>query len=301
MDKNTTNNLLKLMTKSSLIALLGSFFPVLYILFPAMFVAESLKEGIVKVMGCFIGVCLILAILISPVVGISVLTMFGPMILIFNYMIINKYDVNTTIVVNAIIFFVSMIFISYTFGITPETLKSQDTISKFIEMQKELLDASVNVDFSTSNITMIYNRTLQIMPAILLLMSLFISYTTYTITGRTLLKENRIIMQPSSFIFFRLPNGIVISSIIGVAGVFLFQELIGENYFVIIENIVIVMGTLLLFEGLSVAKFLMMKARMASILQILIIVCALIIPGVQIIFIVLGFFDVLLNFRNVPN
>lgn len=301
MDKNTVNNLLKLMTKSTFIALLGSFFPVLYILFPAMFVAESLKEGIVKTMGCFLGVCLILSALISPLVGISILTMFGPMILIFNYMIINKHDVNTTIVVNAILFFVSMIFISYTSGITPEALKSQEMISKFIEMQRELLDSSVSMDLSTADFTMIYNRTLQIMPSVLLLISLFMSYTTYTIAGRSLLRDKKIIMQPSSFIFFRLPNGIVISSIIGVLGIILFQEAIGDNYFVIIENIVIVMATLLFFEGLSVAKFFMMRAKLVGFLQILIMVSALVIPGVQIIFIGLGIFDVLLNFRNIPS
>ena len=302
MNSNSAGNLIKLIIKASLLAIVGVFFPLVYILFPAFFVTDSLKEGIVKVMGAFIIVCLFVGVVASPLMGIALLTLFGPMILLFHYLIVNRYSVNTTILLISILFFVSMIVVGYTLGFTPETLKSQDTINNFIQVQKQLFEQNgQNFNISKSEITELYNRTLQLIPSVLLLISLFIAYITYLITGRNLLKSNKLIMQPNSFIFFRLPSELIISGIIGTLGVFLLQSFIGEDYKVIIDNIVLVYSVLLFIEGLSLLKFLMARARVANFLQIIVIISSFLIPGIQIIFSMIGFLDVIFNFRKIPS
>ena len=178
MKSDSVSNLIKLTVKAMFIAVGGVVFPFVFIFFPSQFISESIKEGIVKTMASFLAVCLLLALLIGPSVGIGILTLFGPMILIFNYMIVNKKDVDHTIVITAVIFFVSMILNAYSLGITPETLKSQETINKFIELQGSLMQSgSTTVDIAdqTEALTVLYNKSLQIMPAILLLVSLFFS------------------------------------------------------------------------------------------------------------------------------
>lgn len=303
MKSDSVSNLIKLTVKAMFIAVGGVVFPFLYILFPYQFVSESIKEGIIKTMASFLAVCLLLALLIGPGVGIGILTLFGPMILIFNYMIVNKKDVDLTIIVTAVIFFVSMILNAYTLGITPEMLKSQETINKFIEFQGSLMQSgnvAVDIADQTAALTVLYNKSLQIMPAILLLVSLFLSYITYSLTGRSLIKANKLIIQPNSFIFFRLPVGMIVSGIIGVLGVYIFQDIIGGNYKIIIDNIMIVYSALLFFQGLSIAKFFMVRARVNNFLQLLIVLGALLIPGAQIIFIILAVVDIVMNFRGIP-
>ena len=105
MKSDSVSNLIKLTVKAMFIAVGGVVFPFVFIFFPSQFISESIKEGIVKTMASFLAVCLLLALLIGPSVGIGILTLFGPMILIFNYMIVNKKDVDHTIVITAVIFF----------------------------------------------------------------------------------------------------------------------------------------------------------------------------------------------------
>lgn len=305
MKGNSTSNLIKLTIKAIFIAILGLVFPPLYLFFGSIFLTDSLKEdvGIIKAMGSFVLVCLILSLLMGPSVGILILTIFGPMILIFNYMIINKSNVDLTIVVTSIVFFISIIFGAYTFGITPEVLKSQDAINTFIEVQTQILETSgnaIDLDQSTTALTMIYNRSLQLLPSVLLLISMFISYMTYTLAGRSLLKSNTLIMQPNSFIFFRVPKGMIITGIISMIAAFGLQDVIGEDYQIILDNIVVIYAFLLFFQGLSIAKFLMVRGRLNMFIQMLVIFGALLIPGVQIIFIFLGLLDVFINLRKIP-
>lgn len=302
MNNKTTSNLLGLILKASIVGICGAMFPVIYLFFPAMFVTESIKEGILKTMAVFLFVCVLVGAVFGVNMAVAILTVFGPMILIFNFMIINKFSVNTTIISTAILFFVSMIFMAYTAGVTPDMLKSQDTINSFIEMQNGLLSQGRDLgEISLVDATALYNRSLQLMPAVLLLISLCISYITYTRTGRNLLKSDKLIIQPSSFVFFRLPNEMIISGVIGILGVFLFQDFVGSTYKIIIENIVIVFAALLFFQGLSVIKYLMMRSKVNLFLQNLLILGAFVIPGVQFFFVIVGIVDMIFNFRKIPS
>ena len=301
MNNQSVGNLLRLIIKTSLIGIAGIFFPLVYVIFPAFFVTESLKEGIVKVMAAFIAVCVFIGAAAGPVMGVTLLTLFGPMILLFHYLIVNKHSVDSTILITSVLFFISIIVVGYTLGVTPESLKSQETINNFIQVQRQFLEQNgQSLNISKADLTELYNRTLQLMPSVLLIISLFISYITYTITGRKLLKSNKLIMQPSSFVFFRLPNGLLLSGIIGVLGVFLLQDFIGEDFRVIVDNIIVVYSILLFIEGISLLKFLMVRAHVANFLQVVVIACSLFIPGIQIVFSIVGFIDVIFNFRKIP-
>ena len=74
MEKETDyKGLFRLFTRSIVISTLGMIFPFLYILFPSMYVAESVKEGIIKVMATLLAVVLLLGAFMGPVQAIVVL------------------------------------------------------------------------------------------------------------------------------------------------------------------------------------------------------------------------------------
>ncbi|WP_036730410.1 DUF2232 domain-containing protein [Peptoniphilus mikwangii] len=298
------NNIYILIIKSILITLGGLAFPLLYIFLPAIFLTEAITEGIIKIMGIFIGLCILVSILISPIAGILVLNLFGPIVLVYHYMISNKYEVNTTIIVAAGTFFLSMIMSFYFLGITPELLKSQDVISKVIELQREIFNSEQLSEFSKafneSEILSYYNRSLQIMPAMMVCVSLIISYLTYVISGRTLLKRGGYISQPSSFIFFKVPKEFVIVGVFSLILIYFMQDVFGVGYLILMENILIVFSLVLFFAGLSLLQFFMVKIKANKFSKIIVTVVTFMFPTVQIILVVIGFVDSILNFRKLP-
>lgn len=301
LGKNSTNNLVILALKAFVLMTLGVYFPVIYFFVPALFITESLKSGIVKVMAVFLIICCAILYFAGVYSAVSCLLLLGPFILLFNYLIITDRSVDFTIILTAVLFFISMVVVAYFLGITSTTLKSQEMINRFIETQGELIkQMGTNMEVSNSALVAMYNRGLQLIPSVMLLCSLIMSYLTYTFTGRNLLREKKVIKQPSSFIFFRLPSGFLLSGLIGVVLIYLFQDYFGSSYKVILENIIVVYSALLFFQGLSFIKFMLIRARVNRFVQFLIIVAALMFPEFQIVLVILGIADVIVNFRQIP-
>ena len=133
-DKKNYGDLLMLAIKSILLALCGVVFPFLYIFFPSMYIVESIKEGILKIMGIFIGVCVLLGAIFNPIDGFVVFTIFGPLILVFHYMITSRRSRTHIFIAGAISFFASVIVLLVSFGINSEVLNSKKTLEGLINI-----------------------------------------------------------------------------------------------------------------------------------------------------------------------
>lgn len=129
MEKETDfKGLFRLFTRSIIISMIGMIFPFLYILFPSMYVVESVKEGIIKVMATLIAVVFLIGAILGPMEAIIIFTIFGPFILIFHYMISTNRSVAATILATSLIFFTSIMVLFFAFGINSEVLNSRETI-----------------------------------------------------------------------------------------------------------------------------------------------------------------------------
>ncbi|MFR6449499.1 MAG: DUF2232 domain-containing protein, partial [Peptoniphilus grossensis] len=121
LEKETDfKGLFRLFTRSIIISMIGMIFPFLYILFPSMYVVESVKEGIIKVMATLIAVVLLIGAILGPMEAIIIFTIFGPFILIFHYMITTNRPVAQTIMATSLIFFTSIMVLFFAFGINSE-------------------------------------------------------------------------------------------------------------------------------------------------------------------------------------
>ncbi|OLR64992.1 DUF2232 domain-containing protein [Peptoniphilus porci] len=304
LEKETDfKGLFRLFTRSIIISMIGMIFPFFYILFPSMYVVESVKEGIMKVMATLIAVVLLIAVLLGPIYAIIIFTIFGPFILIFHYMISTNRSVSMTITATSLIFFTSIMVLFFAFGINSDVLNSRETINTitgfYTNVAKEAGLSQVDLSNFAQSAEIYYKRFLQILPSVLIIISLVISYITYTTAGRTLLSRGKFILQPSSLEFLKFPKEILMLSIATVAILSLAGEYFGSSAQIFTLNLMNLVYFMLFIAGISVVKFFMTKFGFKSFLQYLLIGLCLTISSLQIFVMIIGAIDQIVNFRKI--
>ncbi|MGF0095606.1 DUF2232 domain-containing protein [Peptoniphilus sp. SGI.035] len=304
LEKETDfKGLFRLFTRSIIISMIGMIFPFFYILFPSMYVVESVKEGILKVMATLIAVVLLIAALLGPMDALIIFTVFGPFILIFHYMISTNRSVSMTIIATSLIFFISIMVLFFAFGLNSHVLNSRDTInaitSFYTNIAKEAGLSQGDLSNFTQGAEIYYKKFLQILPSVLIIISLVTSYVTYTTAGRTLLSKGKFILQPSSLEFLKFPKEIIMLSIATVAILSLAGEYFGSSAQIFTLNLMNLVYFMLFIAGISVVKFFMTKFGFKSFLQYLLIGLCLTISSLQIFVMIIGAIDQIVNFRKI--
>nr|WP_245149646.1 DUF2232 domain-containing protein [Peptoniphilus raoultii] len=299
-ENKNYGNLLSLMVKSFLLAIFGIVFPVIYIFFPAMYISESLKEGIFKIMGIFLAVCLLIGAIFNPLNGLIVFAIFGPLILIFHYMISTKKSWQMTLLAGAISFFISIIVLILSFGINGEVINSPDTIKGITEVYNNIgqeVGLSDSEIFSLTNrISQMYKAFLQMAPSYLMVFSLVFSYIIYISVTRTMFARGRIIFGPPPLEFVKIPREFILFVGLSIFVLYLFNG--SGDYYVFNKNLMFIFFFALFIEGFALVKFFMARFGLNTFLQTIIFIIALTIPYIQLIFIFLGFMDMFINLRK---
>lgn len=306
MEKKTDYlSLVKLFLRSIFISIIGAIFPFIYILFPSMFIVESIKEGILKVMGTLALVVGVVSIGFGAIYGLVIFTIFAPLILMFYYMIITNKSVAQTIIVTAFTFFTSILVLMYAFGINAEVLNSNDTYLNIANFYKEIATKTnlslTEISSLEQNFQYMYRSFLQSLPSILIIASLILSYITYTMVGRTLITKGKFITQPSSLEFLRIPQNIVILSVITAIGVYIFKDNLGALAEVFNINLVNIIGFFLFATGLGVVKFNLTRFGVKRFMQVVFVMFCITFSFLQIFVAVIGAFDYIFNFRKLRN
>lgn len=304
LEKETDfKGLFRLFTRSIIISMIGMIFPFLYILFPSMYVVESVKEGIIKVMATLIAVVFLIGAILGPMEAIIIFTIFGPFILIFHYMISTNRSVAATILATSLIFFTSIMVLFFAFGINSEVLNSRETINAITSFYTNIAkDAGLSQGDLTAfsqSAEIYYKGFLQIFPSILIILSVVTSYITYTTAGRTLLSKGKFIMQPSSLEFLKFPREIILLSLATLAIFTLAGDYFGTSGQIFTLNLMNLLYFMLFVAGISVLKFFMTRFAFKSFLQFLLIGLCLAISTLQIFVMILGALDQIINFRKI--
>ncbi|WP_455256948.1 DUF2232 domain-containing protein [Peptoniphilus asaccharolyticus] len=289
----TTLNKLILVTRAVFIAIVGTIFPPAFLFLPAIFVFEAISEGVLKSFLMFFAASVLLSI-VSLDYGIVVFTLFGPMILVFHWMLSKNYDQHSTVFMAAAMFFISIFITAYSYGISSDMLKSKEVIEKFIQVQN-----NVNIEkLSVAEWTIIYNRFLQLMPAMLVIISLLLSYMTYHMSVKKLISTQGLKVNYQPFIYFSLPKGVLFAGVFSIAAVYSFGDQIFESPNLVIENLMLLFSSILFFLGLSVIMFMLNKIKASGFIKFLIAFLGFLVPGAQFVFIAMGVLDNIFNFRK---
>ncbi|WBW49866.1 DUF2232 domain-containing protein [Peptoniphilus equinus] len=278
--------------RGTLVASVGSFFPLIFIFYPHIFLTRSMTDGVVKGFSLFTISCALLMAMYSFSYGLFVFAAFGSMILVMHMMLANRFDQNSTVFVGAAMLLVGGVVALYAMGVNFSSLRSQEILDAIVAAQK-----SMNVELGRTEVMMVYNRMLQLMPAMIIILSLMISYGAYFLTVKGLLSTQAVAVSYQPFIYLTIPRGIVAAGIGSVAGLYIFSGETGISGLVM-ENVAVIFGALLFFLGLSVIMFILHKRRVHGFLRVMVPVLGILVPFAQLMIIFLGLLESLFNFRR---
>ena len=87
------------------------------------------------------------------------------------------------------------------------------------------------------------------MPAMLVIISLLLSYVTYHLSIRKLILKQGLKLNYQPFIYFNLPKGILFVGAFSIAVLYSFGDILFESPNLVIENLILVFSSILFFIG----------------------------------------------------
>lgn len=293
---------LKLLLYSVLLVMGGLFVPILFAFIPAMFLSEMRFQGVLPISGVFVGACALIGLLTDPLLGLTILTVMGPLILILDYCMRTDRSVDTTMALGTLLFLVSLGFIMYRTG-TYQAIESGELMKNFSAVQGEILQRASLTEAEQARLAMTFkttmNRAMDLLPAFFLLSGLVVVYLSYRISGRNMRIGGEKVICPGPFFLMHLPRVPVLISVdlLGTA--------LAMNYFMalgiepyILNGLVIVVS-LLACQGMSIVNFYLLRFVPSPFLRGLIMFFVLVVPVGQMGLAVLGLIDQFIDVRSI--
>lgn len=293
---------LKLLLYSVLLVMGGLFVPILFAFIPAMFLSEMRFQGVLPISGVFVGACALIGLLTDPLLGLTILTVMGPLILILDYCMRTDRSVDTTMALGTLLFLVSLGFIMYRTG-TYQAIESGEVMKNFSAVQGEILQRASLTEAEQARLAMTFkttmNRAMDLLPAFFLLSGLVVVYLSYRISGRNMRIGGEKVICPGPFFLMHLPRVPVLISV-GLLGTALamnyFMALGIEPY---ILNGLVVVVSLLACQGMSIVNFYLLRFVPSPFLRGLIMFFVLVVPVGQMGLAALGLIDQFIVVRSI--
>lgn len=293
---------LKLLLYSVLLVMGGLFVPILFAFIPAMFLSEMRFQGVLPISGVFVGACALIGLLTDPLLGLTILTVMGPLILILDYCMRTDRSVDTTMALGTLLFLVSLGFILYRTG-TLQAIESGELMKNFSAVQGEILQRASLSETERARLAMTFkttmNRAMDLLPAFFLLSGLVVVYLSYRISGRNMRIGGEKVICPGPFFLMHLPRVPVLISV-GLLGTALamnyFMTLGIEPY---ILNGLVVVVTLLACQGMSIVNFYLLRFVPSPIVRGFIMFFILVVPVGQMGLAALGLIDQIIDVRSI--
>ena len=292
---------IKLLLYSVLLVMGGLFVPILFAFIPAMFLSEMRFQGVLPISGVFVGACALIGLLTDPLLGLTVLTVMGPLILILDYCMRTDRSVDTTMALGTLLFLVSLGFIFYRTG-TFQAIESGELMKNFSAVQGEVLQRASLTDMERARLALTMktavNRAMDLLPAFFLLSGLVVVYLSYRISGRNMRIGGEEVICPGPFFLMHLPRVPVLISV-GLLGAALamnnFMSLGIEPY---ITNGLVVLVVLLACQGMSIVNFYLLRFVPSPIVRGLIMLFIMVVPVGQMGLAALGLIDQFIDVRS---
>lgn len=291
----------------SLLMIIGLyFFPSIILLFPVAFIVIGVKYDIKN---CFISILItsfLIGISIDMISGVIMLAAFGPMALYIADGISNRKKSRDIIVPSSIIFFISIVLVFIMLrGFSGVSLieSLEENIKLLTDIQMGLIEdmeltniESFRVRQEASNM---YNNVISMMPAIFIILSVFISYINYYFSTIVLRKLGLGIRDNPRFSRFSLPNNFIMGSILMILIVSLLSNFETIPSDIIKLNLIALVSSLLYIQGLSVLDFLLIRLKFNVVFRLIIIGITIFASQLITILAVIGIVDILFDFRKI--
>lgn len=289
---------------SLVMVFLATIFPPLILFFPYRFIIQAANYGIGKSMLMYAGICLIFGGVIGIKGGLALFILFGPLIVAMYYCIRHKYKVVRTVMTCTLILMGSITAV-LCFSGALASIQSGAIFDQIYKTQEAVLNTMELNTLQRDDVLLSMKNGLglvrQFLPSILLLLSLLTVYLSFVFTGRKLLLNGKVINQPSSFIFFRLPGQLILTALVATIAFIIATQVFNVDLEILRLNALFTISALLMVQGASVIYFFLFQTIRSIILRWLILGLILLMPGFQVGLIVSGLLDKILNIRQLKD
>lgn len=290
----------------SLLMMVGLYiFPSIIFLFPVAFIVIGVKYTIRDSFLSILLTSFLIGISVDIISGLIMLAVFGTMALYIADSIIKRKKSVEIILPSALILFIAsgIVFLMLR-GFSDISLidQVQESLNNYTQMQLELIEDMELTNIEAFRIRETANDIsriiISILPSIMIVMSVVISYANYYLSIVILRKLGLGIRDNPRFSRFSLPNNFIIGSLVMFLLVYLLGNLDAIPTDLIQMNLVVLIASLLYIQGISVLDFLLVRRVINIVIRIIIIGITLFASPLITFLIIVGLVDLLFDFRK---
>ncbi|MGN9166093.1 DUF2232 domain-containing protein [Tissierellaceae bacterium HCP3S3_D8] len=304
--KRRTIETILLITIMALYTVFGLYYiPYILLLLPAPFIAFGVKNGIISNVINMIITCMIVGLIDSFGTTLFLIISFIPITIVSSYLIKKKRKNTEILGISAIVFFISLLII-----LSFVDAGGGGFVAQLEEGFKQLLSAQLDMfkdmDLTSYEILKLeellenaYKYLLLIMPAILLVLSLVVSYLNYLLATIGLKKMKVGIFNIPKFSRFRLPNNIIPGMLIMFSIAYIMKKMEVPYNEAILVNLVVLVGFMFVIQGLSIVDYFFTRMRVYPIIRVILYILFLFNSPMVTIISILGFIDIIFDIRRI--
>lgn len=290
---------------SSLLGLFGIYyFPEVIVLYPVLFIVVGTRHNLIYSTISLAVSIMIVWIMTNSIYWILLLLAFGLLSIVITNRIQSRKKPMEILITSSLVFLLSILAIDTILAtISGSNLASQLKtsfnlgINSYIEMiEHELTDFEI---FQVKNqLEYTAKIILNILPSIVIIFSVMISYINYFLSTLILKKLNYRINFIPRFSLYRLPRNIIV----GIGIMFVATILLGSlkiiNLTIVSSNLLVLIFWAFLFQGLSVLDYKMIQKNTNIIFRFFMLAIIMFLPLINFIITIVGVFDLIYDFRK---
>lgn len=279
--------------------------PLLLFLFPAPFIYIGVKKDLKIAIGGITIVSLLVGLMADTYSGIVLFELFMPLSLVIIYEIINRKKSTEILLYSTVVFFISCLLLyGLIQDITGASIITQmeESFREIVNVQVEMFRESGLTNYELSRtrdqLKNTYSYIVSILPAILIILSMFASYINYYASAIALRRSGIGIASIPNFSRFKLPSTIIPGIVVIFVALSLAKGLDIPKFDAIVLNIIVFTWFIFSVQGLSVIDYFMINRKFKTIIRIIIIILIAFIIPVGSILSLIGFIDAIFDFRK---
>lgn len=307
--RNNTNRITETAVITMLMtmfALLGIYLiPFIIIFYPIPFIVLGVRHGIKFNVLALFASSLLVGILVDITTGFLIFIIMGSLAITLAYMIRKRFSPTDILIISSGIVLIFIILTLYIISyITGVDFSSQLDTSFTLTLNNQLniiKDMGLS-DYEMAKIKDILQTTVEymiiIIPTILMVSAFLLSYLNYWISTVVLKRIGYKTTNIPNFSKLRLPGNIILGTLILFLGASLIKYLKIFYYEAIFLNITTFISFIFFIEGLSLIVYLMNKSNINKFLKAVLILFIVISFPLSVIISIVGLLDVIFDFRK---
>lgn len=283
-----------------------SYLPFLLILYPLGFIIYGVKYGlnhgiVVSLLGS-----LVLGILEDITNTYVLIILFTPLVATMVYSMKKRRRPIETLLTGALTFFASSLILFFLadslrgLSIVNELEESfKETLFLQVDMLKQMGFSNLEVDRTRLLLQDAYKYIILILPSILMILALGVSYLNYIISVYLLRIFGIGVISMPWLHKFAAPNNFALGALVMFLGAFLMRGFDPKYYETISINLIVLIGLVFILQGLAVLDFFLIKWRQNKFIRFFIIGLSIFISPILTFISLVGGIDLVFDFRKI--